>query len=189
MTVAAHRFDNSLRYRDGDHPGQWHLTPAYLLERVRKDLGGYIGLDPCTEWDNPTDAKWFFTAEDDGLSKPWVPYPRIFCNPPYGKAREPWVDRCINAGRYGRSVVLLIPSATDTRVFRRAAESAHDIVFVQGRLKFGTLRENRRQHAASHPSALLGWNLSLDACSELGWRARATAAVGRVPTPQQQESQ
>jgi hypothetical protein len=37
-------------------------------------------------------------------------------------------------------------------------------------LKFGTLRPNRRQHAASHPSALLGWNVDLLACADLGWR-------------------
>jgi phage N-6-adenine-methyltransferase len=179
VSVAAHRFDNALRYRDGDHPGQWHLTPAYVLDKVRADLGG-IDLDPCTEPDNPTGAKHFYTTEDDGLKRPWCATWRkltVFCNPPYGKAREPWVTRCIIAGTMrNQGVVLLIPSATDTRTFRRAAESADDIVFVQGRLKFGTLRENRRQHAASHPSALLGWNVSLDACAELGWRARARVA-------------
>lgn len=178
MTAAAHRFDNTLRYRDGDHPGQWHLTPQYVLDLVRRDLGGLIGLDPCTEPSNPVGALRFYTAEHDGLVLPWwsveesPPWtPSVFCNPPYGKAREPWVDMCLRAGERGQRVVLLMPSATDTRTFRRAAETASDIVFVQGRLKFGTLRENRRQHAASHPSALIGWNVRLDACAALGWRA------------------
>jgi hypothetical protein len=41
-------------------------------------------------------------------------------------------------------------------------------VFVRGRLKFGTLRPNRRQQAASHPSALIGWNVDLTPCAGLG---------------------
>jgi len=171
------RFDNALRYRDGDDPGQWHLTPGYVLDPVRDDLGGAIDLDPCTEPDNPTGAQRFYTVVDDGLAQPWWHAPTIFCNPPYGKAREPWVERCVQAGGRGQRVILLIPAATDTRTFRRAADNADVIVFVQGRLKFGSLRDNRRQHAASHPSALLGWNVTLDRCARLGWRCSTKAAI------------
>ncbi len=64
-----------------------------------------------------------------------------------------------------------MPAATDTRIFRLAALTSTAIVYVTGRVKFGTLRPNRRQHAASHPSALIGWNTGLDACMALGWRA------------------
>jgi len=151
--------------------GQWYLTPAYVLDRVRSDLGG-IDLDPCTEPDNPTRARRFYTAKDDGLALTWWQASSVFCNPPYGKAREPWVNNCVDAARIGVRVILLIPAATDTRIFRRAAESCDEIVFIQGRVKFGTLRMNRRQHAASHPSALLGWNVTLAACAALGWRVR-----------------
>jgi hypothetical protein len=175
LTVAAHRFDNDLRYGDADHPRQWHLTPPYVLELVRSDLGGAIGLDPCTFTENPTQAELFYTVDDDGLDMPWLSAvhewcPTIYVNPPYGKAREPWVERCIRHGIRQR-IILLIPAATDTRIFQRACESAAAVVFVRGRLKFGTLRENRRQHAASHPSALIGWNTRLEACSDLGFRA------------------
>ena len=31
-------------------------------------------------------------------------------------------------------------------------------------------RENRRQEAASHPSALIGWNVDLAECAHLGHR-------------------
>jgi hypothetical protein len=175
---AAHRFNNDLRYGDGDHPRQWYLTPEYVLRLVRVDLGSGIGLDPCTFPDNPTRADHFYTVDVDGLEKPWrgysdrfVPWlPTVFVNPPYGKAREPWVERCIRAGSEGQKVILLIPAATDTRIFQRAVSTSTAVVFVRGRLKFGTRRENRRQHAASHPSALIGWNTNLDACSELGLR-------------------
>ena len=167
--VAAHRFDNELRYGDGDHPRQWQLTPKYVLELVRRDLGGRIDLDPCTFPDNPTKAVDFFTVEDDGLRVDWYPAPSVYCNPPYGRAREPWVRKCIAQGTETTSpVILLIPAATDTRIFQEACNTAQAVVFTQGRLKFGTRRENRRQHAASHPSALIGWNTDLDACAKLG---------------------
>lgn len=167
---ASHRFDNALRYRDGEHPNQTALTPPYVLEPVRETLRG-IGLDPCTEPDNPTRAHVFYTAVDDGLSVPWrcgMWTPTVFCNPPYGKAREPWVLRCVDAGMHGQRVVLLIPAHTDTRIFQAALATATAVVFIKGRVKFGVLRPNRRQQAASHPSALIGWNVDLAACSELG---------------------
>jgi hypothetical protein len=130
-----------------------------------------IGLDPCTEPDNPLGAGRFYTIADDGLAKPWRGadwLPSVFVNPPYGKAREPWVTRCAGAGLAGQRVVLLMPSHTDTRVFHLALSTAGAVVFIQGRIKFGALRPNRRQVAASHPSVLIGWNVDLEPCRTLG---------------------
>jgi len=129
-------------------------------------------------------ARAFFTVENDGLRQPWIndglqePWllfvpSSVYVNPPYGKAREPWVEKCIHVASFGVPTILLIPAATDTRIFQKAARSATAVIFVQGRVKFGTLRPNRRQHAASHPSALIGWNTNLDACSQLGLRVSA----------------
>jgi hypothetical protein len=171
MSVAAYRFSNALRYREGDHPQQTQLTPGYVLEPVREALGG-IELDPCTLPDNPTGAERFYALPTDGLAEPWDAE-AIYVNPPYGKAREPWAERCRLAGLEGRRVVLLIPSATDTRVFQRALASAGEAVLVRGRVKFGVLRPNRRQQAASHPSALIGWNVDLSPCAVLGLRVRS----------------
>lgn len=167
MSVASHRFNNDLRYRDGQHPNQTQLTPPYVLDPVRAALGGTIELDPCTEPDNPCSAERFFTVDDDGLTQPWDSA-TIFVNPPYGKAREPWVEKCITAGSDGSRVVLLIPAHTDTRIFQRALDSATGAVLIKGRVKFGILRPNRRQQAASHPSALIGWNVDLAPCAHLG---------------------
>lgn len=167
---SARRFNNELRYREATHPDNTQFTPNYVLERVREDLGGEIGLDPCTTRDNPVGARWFFTPEEDGLVCSWFGCTSVFVNPPYGKAREPWVQRCIEAGGRDQRVILLVPAATDTRIFQRAAATSTAVVFTRGRLKFGTLRPNRRQHAASHPSALIGWNTALDSCAALGLR-------------------
>jgi len=163
---------NDLRYRDSAHPDNTQFTPSYVLDLVRVDLGGTISLDPCTTDDNPVGAERFYAPPKDGLTEPWDAA-TIFVNPPYAKAREPWVKKCVHMGFFhGRKVILLIPAATDTRIWQEAAMTADAIVFVRGRLKFGVLRPNRRQVAASHPSSLIGWNTSLDACSELGFAPR-----------------
>lgn len=158
MSIASYRFNNDLRYRDDAHEMQRQLTPAYVLEPVREALSG-IELDPCTEPDNPTGAVHFYTAATDGAEEPWDAG-TIYVNPPYSKARERWVARCIEAAAAGSRVVLLMPSHTDTRLFHRAIETASHVVFIKGRVKFGVLRENRRQEAASHPSCLIAWNLT-----------------------------
>ncbi len=163
--VASHRFDNAKRRRPDHHARQAMLTPAYLLEPCRALLGG-IGLDPCTEPDNPTRAEKFYHLPDDGCALPWDAG-TVFCNPPYGEARDRWVDRCIREGEH-RKVLLLIPSHTETRTFQRALRECSSILFITARLRFGVLRENRRQEAASHGSALFGFNVDVSPLSELG---------------------
>jgi hypothetical protein len=171
MRSAATRFSNELRYRPEDHPSQSQLTPGYVLRPAREDLGGVIGLDPCTTADNPVGALRYICPPDDGAAEPW-PARTVFVNPPYSKARERWVRRCAQAGAEGSRVILLIPAATDTRIFQEALATASAVVLIRGRLKFGVLRPNRRQAAASHPSALIGWNTSMDACASLGFWIR-----------------
>lgn len=134
------------------------LTPPYLLEPLRDLMGGF-GLDPCTEPDNPTGAMFHYYLPMDGCDLPWIGS-NVFCNPPYGEARDRWVDRCILVGRE-KPVALLIPAHTDTRTMQRAMRACTSVLFVKGRLKFGVLRENRRQEAASHGSALFGFGLDL----------------------------
>jgi hypothetical protein len=165
MIMAAHRFDNAKRRRPEHHIRQAMLTPHYVLEPIRDLLNG-IGLDPCTEPDNPTRADRFYHPPMDGCVLPWKAR-SVFCNPPYGEARRRWVDRCIAEGRY-RPIVLLMPAHTETRIFQRALSACKSVVFVCARLRFGVLRENRRQEAASHGSAIFGFGVDVSPLSTLG---------------------
>jgi hypothetical protein len=61
-----------------------------------------------------------------------------------------------------------MPAATDTRIWQRAVSTASAVCFIRGRVKFGVPRANGRQYAASHPSALIGWNAGLAPCRHLG---------------------
>lgn len=54
------------------------------------------------------------------------------------------------------------------RLWHDAMATASSVCFIKGRVKFGVLRSNRRQEAASHPSALLGWNTDLAPCVSIG---------------------
>lgn len=164
-TQAKHRFDNEKRRRGDGHERQRFLTPPYVLEPIRSLLGG-IDLDPCTEPDNPTGARYFYTPPQDGCILPWDAF-SVFCNPPYGEARGRWVKRCIEEGRV-RKVALLIPSHTDTRIFQIAMEASTSVLFVRSRLKFGVVRDNGRQEAASHGSAIFGFGVDLTPLSFLG---------------------
>lgn len=165
MGIAAHRFDNAKRRRGEHHPNQRQLTPAYVLEPVRALLGG-IGLDPCTEGDNPTGATTFYTPPQDGCALPWNAA-TVFCNPPYGQARDRWVERCISEGA-ARKVVLLIPSHTETQTVQKALRACNSVVFIQARLRFGLVRDNGRQEAASHGSVLLGFGVDVTPLDQLG---------------------
>lgn len=165
MVVAAHRFDNAKRRRPDHHARQAMLTPSYVLEPVRDLLGG-IALDPCTDPDNPTQADAFYCLPQDGCTLPWD-RPTVFCNPPYGEAKDRWVERCITEGA-DRKVVLLIPSHTETRIFQAALSACTSVLFIRARLRFGVLRENRRQEAASHGSALFGFGVNLAPLNSLG---------------------
>lgn len=165
MGVAAHRFDNEKRRRPDSHARQAMLTPSYVLEPIRNLLGG-IGLDPCTEPDNPTGAAKFYHLPQDGCALPWDAE-TVFCNPPYGEARDRWTDRCIAEGEH-RKVVLLIPSHTETRTFQRALNGCSSVLLVKARLRFGVLRENRRQEAASHGSAIFGFGVDVSPLYALG---------------------
>jgi hypothetical protein len=166
MSIAEHRFDNGKRRRPEHHVRQRLLTPPYVLEPVRALLGGSIGLDPCTEPDNPCQAEQFYAPPVDGCSEPWNAS-TVFCNPPYGEQRGRWVDRCIAEGRR-RPVVLLIPAHPETRIVQRVLEHCTSVLFIRARLRFLTLRENRRWEAASHGSALFGFGVDLGPLADLG---------------------
>jgi len=181
MSDAKHRFDNAKRRRSGEHDRQRMLTPAYVLEPIRELLGG-IGLDPCTESDNPTEAERFYALPQDGLKLPWVGA-SVFCNPPYGEARNRWVERCIASG-VERPTVLLIPSHTETQTAQLALRKCSSVLFFQARLRFAVVRKNRRHEAASHGSMLLGFGVDLSRLCDLGTVFSASTAarerIGRV---------
>lgn len=70
----------------------------------------------------------------DGLTSEWGQ--SNFVNPPYGRELPKWVTKGYEQAQLGKTVVLLIPSRTDTRWWHDYCMKANEICFIKGRLKF-----------------------------------------------------
>ncbi len=104
------------------------------------------------EWSTPQDVYDKLNAEfrfaDDacplagdsnGLMREWRS--PCFCNPPYSSISV-WCEKAALEAAAGKTVVLLIPSRTDTRWWHRFVMQASEIRFIKGRLKFGNAKNS-----------------------------------------------
>lgn len=124
-----------VRHQSGDC--QW-FTPAEIVGAAIAVMGG-IDLDPasCAAANGVVGAAAFYTAEEDGLTRPWAG--RVWMNPPYG---QPFVARFCErlAIEYMRGAVsaacVLVNNATETVWFQALASEASALCFPRGRIKF-----------------------------------------------------
>nr|WP_313974086.1 DNA N-6-adenine-methyltransferase [uncultured Psychrobacter sp.] len=125
---------------------EW-LTPPHILAEL-----GEFDLDPCSPIGRPWDtAKKHYTIEDEGLHREWEG--RVFCNPPYGKETQKWLDKCAD---YGNAIGLVF-ARTETRMFFSSVwEKADAIFFIKGRLSFYTV-EGEKGGTAGAPSVLVAY--------------------------------
>lgn len=110
-------------------------TPQDFYDKLNEEF--HFNLDPCALPENAKCDK-FFTPEQNGLIQDWGNY-NVFCNPPYGRKINEWVEKCSNESKkQNTTVVMLIPARTDTRYFHEFIyHKAKEIRFIRGRLKFG----------------------------------------------------
>lgn len=108
-------------------------TPPHVFAELNKEFN--FTLDPCATSQNAT-CKAYYTKHENGLAKDWGNN-IVFCNPPYGNAIIDWARKCYDASKRGATVVMLVPSRTDTRWFHNYVYGKAEIRFVKGRLKFG----------------------------------------------------
>ena len=110
---------------------EWE-TPQDLFDKLNKEFN--FTLDPCATKDNHKCFK-YYTIEDDGLSKDWSGE-TVFVNPPYGRSIGKWVKKCYEEYLKGTTVVMLIPSRTDTKWFHQYIYNKTEFRLLKGRLKF-----------------------------------------------------
>ena len=110
-------------------------TPQTFFDAL--DAEFQFTLDPCASVENAK-CKKFYTVAENGLAQDWSGE-TVFCNPPYGRAIYDWVFKCWRESRKPcTTVVMLIPSRTDTRYFHDFIyKKAREIRFIRGRLRFG----------------------------------------------------
>ena len=87
----------------------------------------------------------------DGLQVEWGQ--SNFVNPPYGRHIAAWITKAHAEANKGKTVVLLIPSRTDTRWWHDHIMTAHEIRYIKGRLKF-----QGATNPAPFPSCVVIWN-------------------------------
>ena len=111
-------------------------TPQPFFDELNKEFN--FTLDPCAT-KKSAKCKKFFTPIEDGLKQDWEGH-TVFCNPPYGRQIGKWVKKCYEEGQKpNTTIVLLIPSRTDTRYFHDYILGKAQIRFIKGRLTFWDL--------------------------------------------------
>ena len=117
------------------HILEWQ-TPPDLYKQLDDEF--HFELDACTSPDNPLGTPRFYTEKDNGLNLPW--YNPTYVNPPYGRAgkADKWIEKAYHSAQNGITVVMLLPSRTDTNWFHRWIYNKPnvEIRFLRGRLKF-----------------------------------------------------
>lgn len=111
-------------------------TPKPFFTRLNAEFDFEIDL-AATE-DNAL-CPAFFSPAQDSLSQTWTTSPgkAAWLNPPYGSSIPAWVEKAYRSSvENGATVVVLIPSRTDTAWWHDWAMKADEIRFVRGRLRF-----------------------------------------------------
>jgi len=110
-------------------------TPKRAYQELDEEFN--FTFDPC-----PTNPKF------NGLERDWGK--RNFVNPPYGREIGKWCKKAVEEWRKGKTVVMLIPSRTDTAWWHQYIMQATEIRFIVGRLKFDNFKTS-----APFPSAII----------------------------------
>lgn len=129
-------------------------TPQAFFDLLDKEF--HFVLDAAAT-EKSAKCKKYYTPEQDGLKQTWNVGGATFCNPPYGKNISAWVKKAYEEAQRGATVVLLIPSRTDTAYFHDYIYGRAEIRFVRGRLKF-TDENGAEKHSAPFPSLIAIYN-------------------------------
>jgi phage N-6-adenine-methyltransferase len=115
---------------------EW-FTPPEILALAREALGGPFDLDPasCKTANKTVQATWYFTQQDDGLSRTWTA-DRVWCNPPYAGQQKLWTRKMIDEYRVRHFTqgLLLVPASVGTAWFQELFD--YPIFFKKGRIRF-----------------------------------------------------
>lgn len=85
----------------------------------------------------------------------------LYLNSPYGRNVRTWVEKAYRSSlskEDSKSIVLLIPSRTDTSYWHDYIFGKAEIYFIRGRLKFEL--NGYQSQAAPFPSAIIDFNKS-----------------------------
>lgn len=116
---------------------EWY-TPEPYIAAARDAMGG-IDVDPasCAIANQTVKASTFYSAEDDGLKRPWRGH--VWMNPPYA---QPLISQFADAvsekydAKEIKSACVLVNNATETAWFQRMLQSSAAVCLLKGRVRF-----------------------------------------------------
>lgn len=123
---------NSTKVHFMSQRGNWK-TPKVLFQALYAEF--HFDCDPCPP-ENRKD-QLIYCADmfrKDGLKMEWGK--TSYCNPPYGREITQWIAKAYKEAKKGKTVVLLVPSRTDTAWWHDYCMKADEIRFIKGRLHF-----------------------------------------------------
>ena len=125
-------------------------TPSDFFNTINQEFN--FTLDPaCMEYS--AKCPKFYTPETDGLSQSWEGE-TVWLNPPYGRVIGDWIKKAYEeAQKPNPTVVLLLPSRTDTKWFHDYCIKG-EVRLIRGRLKFTNVH-NDTSTTAPFPSVLV----------------------------------
>ena len=108
------------------------VTPQDFFDQLNGEFA--FELDLAADEKN-TKCDYYYDERVNSLEQDWTGH--CWCNPPYGRSIGQWVDKAARESKaHGSLIVMLLPARTDTKWFTRIADTADEIRFVKGRLKF-----------------------------------------------------
>lgn len=110
-----------------------HCTPPDLFAEL--DAEFRFTLDAAASQRSAKCSR-YYTPETNGLDADWAGE-TVFCNPPYGAQITEWVRKGYEEGQKPETtVVMLLPSRTDTAYFHDHLYNKAEIRFLRGRIHF-----------------------------------------------------
>lgn len=126
-------------------------TPRYLF--LYLDIFFKFKLDPCSTPDNYLSLPYYYTKDDDGLTKDWNM--NTFVNPPYGNQNENlWLDKCFEEyKKHGKTIFILLPSKSESNWYHNIMEF-EIVIMPQKRISF--IKNGKPKHGNNIGSIILG---------------------------------
>jgi phage N-6-adenine-methyltransferase len=113
-------------------------TPQSLFDQLHQEFR--FGFDLAASEGNKK-CQYYFSEQDDALKQDWTQtymnHGTLFCNPPYGRGLEKWLEKAFDAFVHDDVVsVWLLPARTDTKWFHKYCVGNATVRFLKGRLTF-----------------------------------------------------
>jgi hypothetical protein len=143
-------------------------TPQKYVDAILA-VFGEVDLDPCSNDNSIVPAYYKYILPMDGLKLNWNCF-RTYVNPPYGRNPDgttiyDWLKKCHDevVENPVRSVMALIPVATNTKHWKEFVFNANVICFLEDtRLKF-RINDSEDNKGSSMACAMVLWGNKYEA--------------------------